>query len=195
MRIHIVRRTGAPAAQHPFLGHPWCVRDSDQGIAWGVLATPSIRDLLRVVRGQDVEEEMNCPRYLIGASGEGATRLRQDPEDPLPLRQLIFLNRDDDIRAWFLANNGHDPLDLMVLESRPEDGDDLDETPEPPNGRYPFFDRDVWDEWAGAEDAVRETQEEEEWIDEDEWLQAEPEGTRAPRGAGVIVVDDGDVSI
>lgn len=196
MRIHIVRRTGAPAAQHPFLGHPWCVRDSDRGIAWGVLATPSIRDLLRVVRGQDVEEEINCPRYLIGATGEGATRLRQDPEDPLPLRQLIFLNRDDDIRAWLLANNGHDPLDLLVIESRPEDGDDLDETPEPPNGRYPFFDRDVWDEWAGAEDVAREMQEEEEWIDEDEWLQGEPGGTtRAPRGAGVIVVDDGDVSI
>ena len=84
----------------------------------------------------------------------------------------------------------------MVIESRPEDGDDLDETPEPPNGRYPFFDRDVLDEWAGAEDMAREMQEEEEWIDEDEWLQAEPGGTtRVPRGAGVIVVDDGDVSI
>ena len=99
VRIHIVRRTGAPAAQHPVLSHPWCVRDSDRGIAWGVLATPSIRDLLRVVRGQDVEEEINCARYLIRATGEGATKLRQDPEDPLPLRQLIFLNRDNDIRA------------------------------------------------------------------------------------------------
>jgi len=170
VRIHIVRRTGALAAQHPFLGHLWCVRDSDRGIAWGVLTTPSIRDLLRVVRGQDVIEEINCPRSLIGATGEGATKLGQDPKDPLPLCQLIFLNRDDDIRAWLLANNSHDPLDLMVFESRPEDGDDLDETPEPPNGRYPFFHRDIWDEWAGAEDAAREMQEEEEWIDEDEWL-------------------------
>ena len=43
---------------------------------------------------------------------------------------------------------------------------------------------------------MREMQEEEEWIDEDEWLQAEPEGaTRAPSGAGVIIVDDGDLSI
>jgi len=164
VRIYIVGRTGAPAAQHPFLGHPWCLRDLDRGIAWGVLATPSIRDLLRVVRGQDVEEEINSPRYLIGATGEGATRLRQDPEEPLPLRQLIFLNRDDDIRAWLLANNGHDPLDLLVLESRPEDGNDLDETPEPPNGRYPFFDRNVWDEWAVVEDAPQEMQEKE-WID------------------------------
>jgi len=68
-----------------------------------------------VVRGQDVEEEINCPRYLISATGEGATKLRQDPENPRPMRQLIFLNRDDDIGAWLLANNGHDPLDLMVL--------------------------------------------------------------------------------
>jgi len=194
-RIYIVRRTDAPAAQHPFLGHPWCLRDSDRGISWGVRATPSIRDLLRVVRGQDVEEEINSPRYLIGATGEGATRLRQDPEEPLPLRQLIFLNRDDNIRAWLLANNGHDPLDLLVLESRPEDGDDLDETPEPPNGRYPLFDRDVWDEWAVVEDAPQEMLEEE-WIDEDEWLEADPGGTtRAPRGAGLIVADHSDVSI
>ena len=76
VRIHIVRRTGGLAAQHRFLGHPWCLRDSDRGIAWGVLATPSIRDLLRVVRGQDVEDEINSPRYLIGETGEGATRLR-----------------------------------------------------------------------------------------------------------------------
>jgi len=196
VRIHIVHRTGAPAAQHIFLGHPWCVRDSDWGIAWGGLTAPSIADLLRLVRAQDVEEEIKCPLYLIGATGEGATRLRQDSEEPLPLRQLIFLNRDDDIHAWFLANNGHDPLDLMVLESRPEDGEDPDETPEPPDGRYPFFDREVWDDSAGAEYGTREMQEEEEWIDEDEWLQAEQEGaTRAPSGAGVIIVDDGNVSI
>jgi len=107
-----------------------------------------------VVSGQDVEEEIHYLRYLIGATCGGATKLRHNPEDPLPMRQLIFLNRDDDIPAWLLANNGHDPLDLIVLELRPEDGDDLDETPEPPNGRYPFFDGDVWDEWAGAEDAA-----------------------------------------
>jgi len=135
VRIHIVRRSGAPAAPHPFLGHPWCERDSDRGIAWGVLATPSITHLLRVVREQDVKDKIRCLRYLIGATGEGAVRLRQDPKDPLPLRQLIFLNRDDDIRVWFFTNSGQDLLDLMVIESRPEDGKDLDETPEPPNGR------------------------------------------------------------
>jgi len=196
VRIHIVHRSEAPAAPHPFLGHPWCERDSDRGIAREVLATPSITHLLRVVREQDVEDEIRCPRYLIGATDEGAARIRQDPEDPLPLRQLIFLNRDDDIRVWFLTNSGQDPLNLMGIESRPEDGEDLDETPEPANGRYPFFDRAIWEESAGAEDAARVMEEEEECFDEDEWLQAEAEGAPwAPAGAGVIVVDDGGVSI
>jgi len=36
----------------------------------------------------------------------------------------------------------------------------------------------------------------EESVDDEEWLEAEPEGeTRAPHGAGVIYVDHGDVSI
>jgi len=82
----------------------------------------------------------------------------------------------------------------MVLESRHEDGEDLDETPEPPNGRYPFFDSDVWDELAGGEDSVKEMRDEES-VDDKEWREAEPEGeTQAPHGAGVIYVDDGDVS-
>ena len=162
VRIHIVRRSGAPAAPNPFLGRPWCERDLDRRIACGVLATPSIIHLLRVVREQDVEDEIQCPRYLIGATSEGAARLRQDPEDPLPLGQLKFLNRDDDICVWFLINSSQDPLDLMIIESRPEDGEDLDETPEPPNGRYWFFDHAIWEQSAGAEDAARAMEEEEE---------------------------------
>jgi len=135
------------------------------------------------------------PPNLIGATFESATRLGQDPEEPLPLRQLIFLNRDDDSSAWFLGNNGHDPSDLMVLESRPEEGEDPDETPVPPDGRHPSFHRVVWDDSAGAEYATHKMQEEEEWIDKDEWLQAEPEGaTRAPCGGAVISVDYGDLS-
>jgi len=54
-RIHIIRRTGAPAAQHPFLRHPGCVRDTDRGRAWGVRAARSIAHLLYLVRAQDVE--------------------------------------------------------------------------------------------------------------------------------------------
>jgi len=66
---------------------------------------------------------------------------------------------------------------------------------EPPNGRCPIFDHDVWDESAGGEDSVREMRDQES-VEDEKGLDAEPEGeTRAPHGAGVIYVDDGDVSI
>jgi len=84
----------------------------------------------------------------------------------------------------------------MVIESQPEDGEDLDETPEPPNVRYPFFDRAIWEESAGAEGAAPAMEEVEKWFDKEEWLQAEAEwAPRAPPGAGIIVVDDHGVSI
>jgi len=39
-------------------------------------------------------------------------------------------------------------------------------------------------------------QAEEDWFDDDKWLQAEAEGApRARRGAGAIVVDDSGISI
>jgi len=152
-------------------------------------------DLHRVVRAQDVEEEIRCPRSLIGVTGEGAAMLPQKADDPLPLRQLIYLNRNDEIRAWFLGNKGQDPLDLMVLESPREDGENLNETTEPRKGRYQFFDHDVWDESAAGEDSVREMRDQQS-VDDEEWLEAEPEGeTRAPHCPGVIYVDDGGVSI
>jgi len=70
-----------------------------------------MKNLVGVVGGQRVEEEIGCPRYLIGATGEGAVRLRQEPEKPLPLRQLIFLHSNNDILAWLLANHGcYNPL-------------------------------------------------------------------------------------
>jgi len=114
-----------------------------------------------------VEEEIRCPRYLIGATGEAATMLCQKPYDPVPLGQLISLNRNDDIRAWCLANKGHNPLELMVRKSHREDTEVLDETPVTPNGRYPLFDRDVWDESAGGPDSVREMRDKEAVDDEE----------------------------
>ena len=53
-----MRRTGGLPTLHPFLSHPWVVKDSDRGIACGVRTTPSMMDLLQGVRGEDVEEEI-----------------------------------------------------------------------------------------------------------------------------------------
>ena len=100
-----------------------------------------------MLKGQHVEDPIQYPRYVIGATGQGASALRRRPSDPLPLSELIFLYTDDDIRVWLLANPGKDPLDLLVLESRQDQGEGRDETRAPASGGHPFFDRKAWDRW------------------------------------------------
>jgi hypothetical protein len=149
IRIHIIRRT---KAGHPFLGYPWYDEDLGGGIAWGVLASPNLQCLLGVLKRQHVEDPIQYPRYLIGATGLGASALRQQPSEPLPLSELIFLYNDDDIRVWLLANPGKDPLDLLVLEARQDQGEDTQETPTPASGGHPFFDRQAWERWGQWDD-------------------------------------------
>jgi len=47
----------------------------------------------------------------------------------------------------------------MVLESLHKNGENQDATPEPPNRRYSFFDRYIWDKSAGGEGSVMERRE------------------------------------
>jgi len=113
IRILLIRRTGGTKAGHPFLHYPWYDEESSAGIAWGVIASPNLQSLLGVLKGQYVEDPIQYPRYLIGATGQGARALRLRPSDPLPLSELIFLYTDDDIWVWLLGNPGKDLLDLL----------------------------------------------------------------------------------
>jgi len=47
--------------------------------------------------------------------------------------------------VWLLANRGKDLVDLLVLESRQDQGEGKDDTPAPASGGYTFFDRKAWD--------------------------------------------------
>ena len=135
----------------------------------------------------------------------------QEPDKPLPLRQLIFLHSNNDILAWFLANHGQDPLNLLVVESRPDNGEDGAQTPEPANGRYLFLKCNVWDDALGAMQAdedgngngdenENENENADKDEDEEEWLEAESEEKpqasargREPRVSareGTIVLDN-----
>jgi len=147
-----------------------------------------MKTVVGLVRGQRVEGEIRYPRYLIGATGEGAVRLRQEPERPVPQRQLIFLNSNNDILAWLLANHGQDPLDLLVVKSHRNNREDRAQTPEPAKRTYPFLNRNVWEDAVGIMHADEDEDEDEE---EQEWLEAESEGEPlAPPNGGAIVLDD-----
>ena len=97
-----------------------------------------MQTLLGVLKRQQMEQAIGYPRYLIGATGQGASSLRLQLSNPLPLSQLIFLYKDHDIQAWLISNPGKDPLDLLILEARQGQGENRDTTPAPLSGRYPF---------------------------------------------------------
>jgi len=143
-------------------------------------------NLVGLVRGQRVQGEIGCPRYLIGATSEGTVKLRHEPEKPLTLRQLIFLQSNNDILAWLLAKHGQDPLELLLIESRCKNRKDRAQTPEPVKGGYPFVNRNIWEDAVGIMQVDEDEDEEEEELQEAE-SQGEP---LAPPDGGAIVLDN-----
>ena len=60
-------------------------------------------------------------RYILGATGEGRQQLRLHPGAQLSYIDYVFIENDEDVRAWLLSNPVlDDPLDLLVYCHRPE---------------------------------------------------------------------------
>jgi len=60
-------------------------------------------------------------RYILGPTGEGRQQLRLHPGAQLSYIDYVFIENDEDIRAWLLSNPVlDDPLDLLVYCHRPE---------------------------------------------------------------------------
>ena len=56
-------------------------------------------------------------RYILGATGEGRQQLRLHPGAQLSYIDYVFIENDEDIRAWLLSNPVlDDPLDLLDSE-------------------------------------------------------------------------------
>ena len=57
----------------------------------------------------------NMIRYILGATGEGRQQLRLHPGAQLSYIDYVFIENDEDARAWLLSNPVlDDPLDLLV---------------------------------------------------------------------------------
>jgi len=63
----------------------------------------------------------NMIRYVLGATGQGRQKLRLHPGAQLSYIDYVFIENDEDGRAWLLSNPVlDDPLDLLVYCHRPE---------------------------------------------------------------------------
>jgi len=85
-------------------------------------------------------------RYILGATGEGWQQLRLHPGAQLSYIDYIFIENDEDVRAWLLTNPVlDDPLDLLVYCHRPETRGTL---PSPPVRGHNYLRENPIANWA-----------------------------------------------
>jgi len=87
-------------------------------------------------------------RYLLGATGEGRQQLRLHPGAQLSYIDYVFIENDEDVRAWPLSNPVlDDPLDLLVYCHRPETRGRL---PIPPLRGHNYLPENAIANWAST---------------------------------------------
>jgi len=117
LRIVWVYNAASGGAQRPNyrLLH-WRPQNID-GVGFAVLNSYDIRALL-AIKARTVPH--NAVRYILGATGDGPQQLGMHPGFQLSYIVYVFIESDQDVRAWLLLNAVlEDPLDLMVYCHRP----------------------------------------------------------------------------
>ena len=89
-----------------------------KGVRFDELNSYDIRSLLAII-SRTVPHNMIC--YIFGATGEGRQKQCLHPGAQLSYIDYVFIENDEDVRAWLLSNAVlDDPLDLLVYCHRPE---------------------------------------------------------------------------
>jgi len=86
--------------------------------------------------------------YILGATGEGRQQLRLHPGAQLSYIDCVFIENDEDVRAWLLSNPVlDDPLDLLVYCHRPET---RGKWPPPPLRGHNYLSENAIANWAST---------------------------------------------
>jgi len=87
-------------------------------------------------------------RYTLGATGEGRQQLCLHPGAQLSYIDYVFIENDEDVRAWLLSNPVlDDPLNLLVYCHRPETRGRL---PTPPLRGHNYLCENAIANWAST---------------------------------------------
>jgi len=90
----------------------------------------------------------NVIHYILGGTGEARQQLRRHPGAQLSYLEYVFIENDEDVRAWRLWNLVlDDPLDLLVYGDRPESRGRL---PTPPLTRHNYRRDNAIANWAST---------------------------------------------
>jgi len=71
---------------------------------------------------------------LVGAAGQGICLLRDDPEEGLPLAEMIRITNSRHVRTWWSSNPPSELIDLPLCAHRSTNTEDS--TPAPDDLRF-----------------------------------------------------------
>ena len=113
------------------------------GVHFAELHSYNIRGLLAMI---STTVPHNMIRYIPAVTGEGRQQLRLHPAAQLSYIDYVFIENDEDVRAWLLFNPLlDDALDLLVYCHRPETRGRL---PTPPLRGHNYLRQNAMANWA-----------------------------------------------
>jgi len=88
----------------------------------------------------------NAIRYILGVTGEGRKELCLHLAFPLSYINYVFIENDEDLKAWLLSNSVlEDPLDMLVYCYRRYTADTV---PTLPLRRHNYLPENAIADWA-----------------------------------------------
>ena len=113
---------------------PW---QTHEHVYWMEMTEPTMRNLFvyidRVIaRGYGY-------RLLVGGTRHCTHMLLDDPEEPLPIAEMISIRNSRHVRMWWSMNSPSEPMDLLFCGHRTSGEDGT-----PPSGAVNFGPRDNW---------------------------------------------------
>lgn len=90
-------------------------------VYWFEMTEPTLQNVRDGI--DSVLERGHGYRALVGATKQGTGLLHEDPEQPLPLAEMIPISTDVHVRTWWAMNTQSEPMDMLFYGHRTQ-GDD-----------------------------------------------------------------------
>src|ERR1700761_7325741 len=90
-------------------------------VSWFEITEPTLQNVHDVI--DSVLERGHGYRALVGATKQGTGLLHEDPEQPLPLAEMIPISTDAHVCTWWAMNTQSEPMDLLFYGHRTQGED------------------------------------------------------------------------
>ena len=90
-------------------------------VSWFEMTEPTLQNVRDGI--DSVLERGHGYRALVGATKQGTGLLHEDPEQPLPLAEMIPISTDAHVRTWWAMNTQSEPMDLLFYGHRTQGED------------------------------------------------------------------------